>query len=73
MPATVAHATPHRTVRALFPTERSDLRITWHAPENRFVVSLWRNDQCVATAPLTPTEAARLAAHIVTELGGRET
>ena len=64
---------PHRSVvRALFPTERSDMRVTWHADQDRFIVSLWRDGRCVGSAPLAPSEAARLAAHIVTELGSRQ-
>ena len=60
------------TVRALFPTTRSDLRVTWHADEDQFVVSMWRGGQCIGSAPLASSEAARLAAHIVTSLGERQ-
>ena len=60
-------------MRALFPTSRSDLRVTWHAEENQFVVSMWRGGECIGSAPLAPSEAARLAAHIDTALGDRQT
>lgn len=58
-------------MRALFPTARSDLRVTWHADQDQFIVSMWRDGVCVGSAPLAPSDAARLAAHIVTALGDR--
>ena len=36
------------------------LRVSWHAEVGCVVLSLWREDACVATARLSPAEAARL-------------
>ena len=36
------------------------LRASWHAEIGVVVLSLWREDACVGTLRLTPTEAARL-------------
>lgn len=41
------------------------LRATWHLEDRVMVLSLWRDDTCVATARLSPEEAARLATTIV--------
>lgn len=45
--------------------ERSALRATWHNEAGHVVISLWREDTCVATAHLTPKEAGRLATFII--------
>lgn len=44
--------------------ERSALRATWHNEAGYVVISLWREDTCVATSHLTPKEAGRLATFI---------
>ncbi len=44
--------------------ERSALRATWHNEAGYVVISLWRDDTCVATSHLTPKEAGRLATFI---------
>ena len=36
------------------------LRVSWHAEVGAVVLSTWREDGCVGTVRLTPTEAARL-------------
>lgn len=47
---------------------RSDLRATWHNDAGYVVISLWRDDTCVATSHLTPKEAGRLATFITVGL-----
>ena len=42
---------------------------TWHFDQGLLVLSVWRENTCVATARLTPEEASRLAAVIVDGLG----
>lgn len=42
----------------------SALRATWHEEAGYVVISLWREDTCVATSHLTPNEAGRLAMFI---------
>ncbi|HSJ83461.1 MAG TPA: hypothetical protein VLA91_06555 [Acidimicrobiia bacterium] len=44
--------------------DRSALRATWHRDSGFVVISLWRDDTCVATSHLTPGEAGRLASFI---------
>jgi hypothetical protein len=60
------------------PAPRSELpseaggdgaRATWHPAERSFVLSLWRDDECRATARREPTEVARLATFLVASLG----
>ena len=41
------------------------MRVTWHERERLFVLSLWRDDQCVEAFRLDPDDAARLV-HLVT-------
>jgi len=48
--------------------DRSALRATWHNEAGYVVISLWRGDTCVATSPLTPKEAGRLATFITNGL-----
>ena len=36
------------------------LRVSWHAERGCVVLSTWRDAACVATARLTPADAARL-------------
>jgi hypothetical protein len=59
--------------RLLLPTDRADLRVTWHPDEDRFVLSLWHRDRCVGTAPLGAGDAAQVASFLVTRLGDRGT
>jgi len=47
---------------------RSALRATWHNEAGYIVLSLWRDNVCVATSHLTPREAGRLAAFITAGL-----
>ena len=44
------------------------LRATWHNEAGYIVLSLWRENLCVATSHLTPKEAGRLAALITSGL-----
>lgn len=47
--------------RALVEDVREDgafLRVTWHDASNRFVVSHWRDNVCVAATQLDPAGAA---------------
>jgi hypothetical protein len=60
-----------RPPRLLLPTERADLRVSWHAEDDGFVLSLWHGDVCAGTAPLAPGEAADVAAFLVGHLGER--
>jgi hypothetical protein len=55
--------------RWLQPTRRSDLRVTWHHEDELVVISLWRDDTCVATAPLSILEAASLTSFLVHHMG----
>jgi hypothetical protein len=58
--------------RWLQPTAHSDLQVTWHDDEDgHAVISLWRDDRCVASAPLTISEAASLTSFLVAHLGER--
>ena len=57
--------------RWLQPTSHSDLQVTWHDDDGHAVISLWRNDRCVASAPLTIEEAASLTSFLVAHLGER--
>ncbi|MDQ3343355.1 MAG: hypothetical protein M3524_07270 [Actinomycetota bacterium] len=60
-----------RAARLLFPTSRSDLRLSWHSERDCLVVSLWRNQECVGSAPLGPADSAEVASFIVSHLGSR--
>src|SRR4051794_20833211 len=44
------------------------LRATWHFGRRIVNLSLWRQDRCVETFHLTPSEAARLVGFIATGL-----
>jgi hypothetical protein len=57
--------------RLLLPTERADLRVSWHDRDDGFVLSLWHDDECVGSAPLTAADAAELASFLVVRLGAR--
>jgi hypothetical protein len=58
-------------MRLQVPTDRADLRVTWHRPDDVFTVTLWHGQECVASAPLSPSDAATLAAFVVQHLGER--
>src|SRR5687767_8290286 len=57
--------------RWLQPTPRSDVQVTWHDEDGHAVLSLWRDDRCVGSAPLTIAEAASLTSFLVAHLGER--
>jgi hypothetical protein len=57
--------------RLLLPTDRADLRVSWHDADDGFVLSLWHGEQCVGSAPLTAADAAELASFLVVRLGAR--
>jgi hypothetical protein len=38
------------------------LRATWHGEDGVVVLSIWRENRCVATTRLRPADAARLVA-----------
>ena len=47
--------------RAFFVDDRGGaLRVTWHRSHGLVVLSMWREDVCVATCRLTLEEADRL-------------
>jgi hypothetical protein len=60
-----------RAPRLNLPTERADLRVSWHDEDDGFVLSLWHGDTCAGTAPLPPAEAAEVASFLVGHLGER--
>lgn len=62
---------PTRPMRLQLPTERADLRVTWHRPDDVFTVTMWHGRECVASAPLSPPDAANLSAFLVQHLGDR--
>jgi hypothetical protein len=64
----VAEVVPLRPARrALFVDERgAGLRATWHAEAGLVVVSVWREDVCVATVHLDVDDVGRLAAFLAT-------
>jgi hypothetical protein len=57
--------------RLLLPTERADLRISWHPDGDVFILTLWHGDVCVGSAPLPPADAADVASFLVGQLGSR--
>jgi hypothetical protein len=57
--------------RWLQPTTRSAVQVTWHNEDDRVILSLWRDDACVASAPLTIEQTASLASFLVSHLGER--
>jgi len=69
----VAFPSPLPRIGEVFVDPRDDgraLRVSWH-PENRQVVlSLWRDDFCIATHRLPATEVARLVQALVEGLAG---
>jgi hypothetical protein len=60
-----------RPPRLNLPTERADLRVSWRAQDDGFVLSLWHGDVCAGSAPLSPAEAAEVASFLVGHLGER--
>lgn len=57
--------------RHLRPTERADLVVSWHRDKDEFVLTLWHDQVCVGSAPLSPSDAAELGSFLVTQLGER--
>lgn len=55
----------------LHPTSRSDLQVTWHDEDDVVVISLWRGNECIATAPLAMADTASLTGFLVQHLGRR--
>jgi hypothetical protein len=56
--------------RELFVDSRgSALRVSWHDDRGCTVLSIWRDDVCVATARLDAGDATRLAQFLVGHLG----
>ena len=61
----------HRRPRLLLPTERSDVTVTWHPERDSFILSMWHDEECVGSAPLTPQNSAELATFLVRQLADR--
>lgn len=40
--------------------EARALRVSWHVPDDMFVISIWRDDRCTATFQLIRSDAPRL-------------
>lgn len=58
--------------RALFTDERgAGLRVTWHPDEGLVVLSVWRDDVCVATFRITAGDAEDLTAFLAGHLRDR--
>ena len=57
--------------RWLHPTSRSDVCVTWHHDADSVVLTLWRGDECIASAPLDVAGAGDLAAFLVGHLAAR--
>jgi hypothetical protein len=47
------------------------MRVTWHDAADLVVLSLWRDDACVATFRLTPDQVPALVNDLVTGLAAR--
>lgn len=56
----IALPLPGTTVLPDVRGECRALQVTWHERDDVFVVSVWRSGQCVASARLTPANAAVL-------------
>jgi|RhiMethySRZTD1v2_1073278.scaffolds.fasta_scaffold969497_2 hypothetical protein len=59
--------------RVVVPDARANghhLQVTWHAECDQFVVSLWREDTCVASARLRAVDAGDVAAFLQAALEG---
>ena len=46
------------------------LRVTWRLEHGFVNLSIWREDRCVETFHLSPTDAARLVSFVVEGLAG---
>jgi hypothetical protein len=57
--------------RLLLPTDRADLRISWHADDDVFILTLWHGDVCVGSAPLAASDAGEVASFLVGRLADR--
>jgi hypothetical protein len=69
----VAEVTPLPSTGSVFIDPRDNrrsMRLSWHAEAGVFVVSLWRDDACVASFPLAAAEAARFVHTMVGALAG---
>jgi hypothetical protein len=58
---------------AVFFDARNDgrsLRVSWHEPDQIYVVSIWRDESCVATFRLSRDEAPRLLFAMTSALAG---
>ena len=63
---TVAIALPVTT--EVLSDRRDDgraLRVSWHAPDDMFVLSIWRNDRCTATFQLVRSDTPGLISCLV--------
>lgn len=60
-----------RPQRLLKPTPRADMVVTWHHDRDEFVLTLWHDQECVGSAPLSPSDAADLSSFLITQLGDR--
>ncbi|MDX6285652.1 MAG: hypothetical protein QOG53_1137 [Frankiales bacterium] len=49
---------------------RRSMRVSWHAESKVFVISMWRDDVCIASFPLAADEAARFVHTVVRSLAG---
>ena len=49
------------------------MRVTWHDEADLVVLSLWRDDACVATFRLTPEQVPQLVNDLVSGLPARRT
>ena len=49
---------------------RRSLRVSWHPEAGAFILSMWRDDACIASFPLATDEAARFVHTFVSALAG---
>ena len=59
--------------REHFPTSHSDLRVTWHPEADVLVLTLWSDDRCTGSAPLSAADAGRLLSFVARCLAQRAT
>lgn len=72
------HPLPDQRREFIGDGDRSQLRATWHVDSGIVVISLWKDETCVATSHLSAGEAGRLSTFITGGLadlatGGRVT
>jgi hypothetical protein len=46
------------------------LRLSWHRDQARAVLSLWREDRCIATFQASPDDLARIISYLAAVLAG---